>query len=188
MSLDASRSRGPEGVALEYRWNGIFGSAAGVKSRVNFPLGTSTVTLTVSDGRRSAQDTQQVSVQIDVTGFAAPLAALVEPGQLVQLPSMVVKKGRTLPLKLMLHCGATALTSAQVSAPHIVSIEWEGSALPLTTLDVDAGQSNDKGYAFRAGEGQWLYNLDTAALGTGTYRITVALPDGRHLVGGFVLR
>jgi hypothetical protein len=188
VTLDGRGSNGPAGVALDYAWTGTFGNATGMTPTVAFPLGTSTATLTVSDGTRHAQDTQQVTVHVAVSGLAPPLAALVEEAQPIVLPEHALKQGRTLPLKLSLRCGTTPLTPAEVSAPRIVGIEREGTALPLETLDVDAGQSNDSGNTFRASEGQWVYNLDTTALRSGTYRLTLALPDGRRVAGGFVLR
>lgn len=188
VTLDASGSSGAEGVALDYRWSGSFGSASGAKPSVNFPLGQSTVTLTVSDGSHSAQDMQQVSVQVGVSGFAAPLSGLVEEGQPVILPDAAMKQGRTLPLKLTLSCGGAKLTADHVAAPRIVSIAREGAALPLDTVEVNVGQGSDSGYVFRSSEGQWVYNLSTAGLSTGTYHITLELPDGRRVVGGFVLR
>lgn len=177
-----------EGTNLTYNWAGLFGQASGTNPTVSMPIGTSTVTLTVSDGNNTATDTLDISVHVGVSGFGQPLSALVEEGQQVVLPDAAFKQGRTLPLKLALVCGDEKLTDAHVVPPRIAGLTREGEALALDTINLDAGQANDSGNAFRSSEEQWVYNLGTQSLIPGTYHITIALPDGRNVVGGFVLR
>ena len=70
------------------------------------------------------------------------------------------------------------------SLPRLIRV-----AMALSRISApDAGQANDNGLLFRASDGQWVYNLSTAGLSSGTYTITVLMPDGRRYDGGFVLR
>ncbi|HEV8486257.1 MAG TPA: hypothetical protein VGV87_22125 [Blastocatellia bacterium] len=61
--LDGSRSSDADCDVLSYTWTGPFGVASGRKPRVFLPLGTSIVTLRVSDGWwTSPADTTQITV------------------------------------------------------------------------------------------------------------------------------
>ena len=192
VTLDGSGSSDPDGDALTYTWTGPFpeggGTASGVSPTVTLPLGTSRVTLVVSDGQLSATDTVIIYVNVGVVGFLPPLAALVGPSEMIPLPAKAFKQGSTLPLKLQLFCGGTMLTAADVAAPRIVALQRNGDAVNLETVDVNAGESNDNGILFRFSDPNWVYNLSTPGLTTGTYVIAIELPDGRKVFGGFVLR
>ncbi|MGZ5033481.1 MAG: DUF7948 domain-containing protein [Usitatibacter sp.] len=63
VTLDGSGSSDADGDPLTYDWTGIFGSRRGATATVDLPLGVTTATLTVSDGRASASDTMQVTVR-----------------------------------------------------------------------------------------------------------------------------
>ena len=121
-------------------------------------------------------------------GLEWPLADLVPAGQEVPLPDVAFKQGRTLPLKLHLFAGDTMLTDADVAPPKIVALTRSGNAIPLETLDLDAGQSNDNGSCFRFADGFWVFNLSTKGLTSGTYTIILEMPDGQLMSAGFVLR
>ena len=130
----------------------------------------------------------KLQLHVVVQGLGPPLAALVPEGDSVPLPVHAFKKGRTLPLKLQLSCDGEPLTDTG-SAPRIVGLVRTGDPpLDLTTMDLDAGQANDSGVFFRFEDGSWVYNLSTKGLGTGTYTITIELPDGQRFTAGFVLR
>jgi hypothetical protein len=77
-----------------------------------------------------------------------------------------------------------------VAPPAIVAIEQTGGSIDLDSIDADSGQANDDGLRFRwsADANQWVYNLGTADLVTGTYRIEIALADGRRFVADLVLK
>lgn len=125
---------------------------------------------------------------IVVSGFESPLSMLVPEGDSVPLPDHAFKKGRTLPLRLQMSRDGTPLTDAD-AAPSIVGLARIGDPpLDLSTLDLDAGQSNDSGVYFRFEDGSWIYNLSTQGLAAGTYTITIELPDGQRYTAGFVLR
>jgi hypothetical protein len=106
----------------------------------------------------------------------------------VPLPDHAFRAGRTVPLKLTLLCGGEPLSDAQVDSTRILSLYRSGDAIPLDVIDPNAGSSNDNGLLFRYSEGSWIYNLSTAQLAVGTYRITIEMPDGRRWEAAFVLR
>jgi hypothetical protein len=127
-------------------------------------------------------------LDVEAEGFQEPLEALVPVGQDPPLPDVAFKQGRTLPLKLKLFSAGRMLTDADVAPPIIVSLSRSGNALDLDTLDLDAGEANDNGVMFRFDDGVWIYNLSTKGLSSGTYRITLKLPDGDLVCAGFFLR
>lgn len=63
VALDGFGSSDPDGDALTFIWTSSFGAVSAVAPIVTFPIGTHTVTLTVSDGQVSSEDTMQVTVQ-----------------------------------------------------------------------------------------------------------------------------
>ena len=121
-------------------------------------------------------------------GLQPPLSALVLEGTSAPLPDRAFKRGSTLPLRLQLFRDGVALSNADVSPPQIVALIRNGEALDLATMDLDAGQANDNGTLFRFSDGNWVYNLSTAGLSSGTYTLTIQMPDGRRWNAGFVLR
>jgi hypothetical protein len=88
VALDGSASTDPDGDDLTYEWTWSFGTASGVMPIVTVPLGIHDITLTVSDGQASSQDTVLVTVRDttppvvtpppDVTVFATGLTTPVD--------------------------------------------------------------------------------------------------------------
>ena len=110
-------------------------------------------------------------------------------GGTVPSPDKAFKTGRTLPLKLRLFCGDVPLSDADVSPPEIVSLIIVDEAPDdLDIIDLDAGEANDNGTLFRFSDDLWIYNLSTKNLPSGSYEITIEMPDGRLFSTGFILR
>jgi hypothetical protein len=63
VTLDGSGSSDPDGDALTFDWTWTSSSATGENPTINLPLGTTTVTLEVSDGVFSDQDTSDNTVE-----------------------------------------------------------------------------------------------------------------------------
>lgn len=80
VALDAGGSSDPDGDPLDYAWTGPFGSASGPSPVVTVPLGSFTITLTVTDpAGATAVDTLLVTVRDTV---APTLAARAAPDRL----------------------------------------------------------------------------------------------------------
>ncbi len=150
-------------------------------------IGQYFVNYTVEDHcGNQAVATRTVIVKADVVGFLAPMAALVPEGNTAPLPNNAFKAGKTIPLKLMLFCGTTQLTNLDVAAPEIVGLTRNGDAVPLATID--PGVLDGEDIAFTYNTDHWKYNLGTKTLISGTYEITLQMPDGLRYVARFVLR
>ena len=84
VTFDGAGSSDPDGDALTFSWTGSFGSAVGVSPTMTIPVGSQTVTLTVTDTSSSAgSDTVQITVQ-DTT---APTLSNVPPDQTIEATS-----------------------------------------------------------------------------------------------------
>ena len=189
VTLNGSASTDPNGETLTYAWSGRFGTATGVSPTVLLPLGASTVTLVVRDPFLSSPPvTVSITVAVGVQGLGSPLAALVPSGQQVPFPDHAFQLGRTLPLKLDLVCGSTPLAGSNVTAPRIVALERNGDALNLQTIDPPDASQEDSSWIFRSAGNDWVYNLRTKDLSSGTYTITIQMPDASKYDAGFVLR
>ena len=94
-----------------------------------------------------------------------------------------------LPIKFQLcdYAGKPVGTAvAKLSVLKVTSSVDTGD--PVVVLD--SGSSNDNGILFRydSGGAQFIYNLSTKNLSTGTYRIVITLDDTTTIVTYFELR
>ena len=191
VTLDGSGSTDPDKDTIHYAWTGIFGSATGPTPTVGAPLGPMNITLVVNDDQaHSAPDQVQVSVIVRPEGFDSPLAPLVAESESAPLPARAFRQGRVLPLKLRLLCGGVPVTDRDgVQAPLITKLLRMGEPINLETTDLNAGEANDNGLAFRFSiDDSWVYNLSTKFLSAGTYALTIQMPDGRRHSASFILR
>lgn len=79
--LDGSGSSGPEGDTLTYTWTWDGGSADGVNPRVILPYGTTTVTLTVEDGKGNSATDELVVTVADTTPPSTAVMLAGIPGE-----------------------------------------------------------------------------------------------------------
>lgn len=164
VTLDGTFSGNSEGDPMTYRWTGPFtdgsGEAGGPTPTVGLPIGTSTVSLVVSDGTsESAPDTVAVQVQVEARGLQPVLDGLETAAAAGRSGERVFKAGSMLPLRLSLACAGTALRGGDVAPPRLLS---PGPGGPFTaTGDV------------------WHHNLSTRGLQPGSHTVTIELPDGR---------
>lgn len=71
ITLDGSGSSDPDGDPLTYTWIWAGGIATGVRPTVQLPLGTTVVTLAVSDGKVTATDTVNITVRDTISPITA---------------------------------------------------------------------------------------------------------------------
>ena len=67
VTLNGTGSSDPDNDTLTYDWNWTGGSVTGVAPTALFPVGNTTVTLTVTDGQYNATDTVNIIVEVDTT-------------------------------------------------------------------------------------------------------------------------
>ena len=82
VTLNGGGSSDADGDALTYAWNSLIGTYSGESVNVSLPLGTTLVTLDVSDGRVSSSD----SVSITVADSTAPV--IVAPANVTVVTSV----------------------------------------------------------------------------------------------------
>jgi hypothetical protein len=69
------------------------------------------------------------------------------------------------------------LSDADVATPRILGVTKNGATIAIPIDLPAAGWSNGNGGFFRYSEGCWIYNLSTKALSSGTYKISIELPE-----------
>jgi hypothetical protein len=123
-------------------------------------------------------------------GLLSPMTKLVPVGEPVPFPDHTFNRGLTRPLKLRQLCGGVALLGPDVDPPEIVGLS-EASRGPFDitsiTINDDTGTS-DPFFRWTDTAQQWIYNLRTSQIGTGTFTLTIRIAGRKDYVTGFVLR
>lgn len=145
VQLDGSDSNDPDGDSLTYEWTWAGGSASGVKPVITLPMGLTTVTLTVSDGKLTDTDTVDITV-VDTTG---PTVNVVEPKA-----NLAVQDGQML--------RATASDLSGVDKVYFCVREADGgNGIPIGKEDMPG--------TFNSSSDKWECNFDTTQLQDGYY-------------------
>jgi hypothetical protein len=160
----------------------VTGTVGGAPFSMNVPIA-----LGIADKCDPAASTRDYD---GLDGLLTPLTKLVPAGDAAIFPSKALNAGKTAPLKVRLLCGGANLTGSQVDAPQIVALS-EATRGPLDiaalTLNDDAN-SNDPFFRWNDNTKQWIYNMRTSQLGTGTFTLTLRIAGRKDYVAGFVLR
>ncbi|MGO4342995.1 CCXG family PEP-CTERM protein [Pedococcus sp. 2YAF34] len=128
----------------------------------SFRPGSTTVTCTATDAHGNAVSK---SFTVDVTyGWSGLLAPVVDGGS--------YKLGRSIPVKFAL-TGYSAEVTDGAARLVLTKLAVTGS-----TKDATATSTANLGNAFRYGDGQYIYNLDTRPLSAGAWQLQVVLGDG----------
>jgi hypothetical protein len=129
-------------------------------------VGPKTVTFTATDDfGNSTTASATIWVDYGFAGFLAPVS-LGKP----------FKPGSTVPVKFQL---TDANNSVVTSATAKLLVQKYSNSEPVgDAIEVTSTSGADVGNLFRVSDGIYIYNLDTRALGTGTYQIQVFLDDG----------
>jgi hypothetical protein len=153
-------------VTAQDKVDGALTPACSPASGSLFPVGTTTVSCTVTDtSTNKARVSFPVTVAYAWTGVLPP----VSDGGTYPL-------GRTLPVKFGLDGASSGLPSI---AAHLYIARVTDGGGGAESPAVSAGGSN-RGNAFRfdAAEGRYIFNWSTQGLVAGTYRLRVDLGDG----------
>ncbi|MEN8127832.1 MAG: PKD domain-containing protein [Planctomycetota bacterium] len=159
VTLDGSGSSDPDGDPLTYEWTWCGNSATGINPTVTLPMGTATVTLTVSDGVLSDSDT----VNIDVVDTTPPDVVVVVP-----IAGSAVQDGVTLQAQ------ATDFSEV-IMASFTLREQDGGNGTPVGFEDIPA--------TYNSGTGLWEYLFDSTQLPDGYYQILATAVDESGNVG-----
>lgn len=152
ITLDGSGSFDPDGDPITYNWTWIGGSASGVSPTVVLPMGTTTLTLTVSDAELWDADT----VNINVVDTTPPEVVIGIPG-----PSQALQDGVTLT--------AEASDLSGVSEVYFYVREPNGTGIPIGYEDLMA--------TLNSSTGKWECLFDTTLLPDGYYVVLAKAVD-----------
>jgi endonuclease G len=125
-----------------------------------------TITVRVTDGGTPALHAeQQFTVGVGYTW--SNLLAPVQAGG-------TYKAGRTIPIKFQLTGASAGITNA---VARLLIFKVSNTVIG-DAVDVDSSSAATLGNLFRYSDGQYIFNLDTSAMGPGTYQLQVDLGDG----------
>ncbi len=129
-------------------------------------------------------------------GLVSPMAKLVPLGDPIPMPSKAFSAGNTRPMKLRVLCGGVNLTDSMVDPPQIVGLsELSRGELDIHALNLNSDNGsnpNDPDFRFNnttlQGGSQWIYNMRTSLIGTGTFTVRIKIGGRKVYVAGFVLQ
>ncbi len=131
-----------------------------------FALGTTTVGCTATDAHgNEATGSFKVQVQYAWSGFLAPINAN---------GSSLFKLGSTIPVEFRLTGASAGITNA------VATLSWTkvSSTITGTDLETVSSCSASTGDTFRYEGGEYVFNLSTKGLSTGTWSLSINLGDG----------
>lgn len=163
--FDGSASYDPEGEPLTYSWAWTGGSATGVNPTVLLPLGTHTITLTVSDGVLTDTDTVVVNI-VDTT--LPDISVIVSPDTLWS------------PNHKMVDITATVTVSDICDAEPTVVLTSVTSNEPDNAIDIGDGNTIDDIQGAEIGTEDYEFQLRAERAGEGdgrVYTITYMVTD-----------
>jgi HYR domain len=136
-----------------------------------FPLGTTTVTCTATDGSgNTATKTFRVTVRYPVFGgFATPIN---------QDGSSIFKLGNTIPIKFQLKWLNGKFVSDALVQVYVAKISntITGTEMQAISNNVTASQGNRFKYDYL--NNQYIFGLQTKGFSAGTWQIKILLDDG----------
>jgi DNA/RNA endonuclease G (NUC1) len=126
-------------------------------------------------GLLHADDTVNIGVGYTWSGFLQPVN---------QDGSSIFKLGQTVPVKFQLTGASAGITNAVVRL-YVAKIT---DSVVGTEEKADSTSNATEGNLFRYSDGQYVFNLSTAGLTTGTYQLRVDMGDGVLRVVNISLR
>ncbi|MBI1757012.1 MAG: PxKF domain-containing protein [Fimbriimonas ginsengisoli] len=166
VTLDGSASSDPENETLTYLWKEgptTIGTTAVVMPSLG--MGHHIFTLMVTDTRgQSSIATVEVDIIVSWSGVLQPINA---DG------SSIFKLGSTIPVKFTL----TGASTGGLITAHIYLAKISGSVVG-TEVEAVSTSTADVGNTFRSAPPQWIFNLATKGLSTGTWQVRIDLGDG----------
>jgi hypothetical protein len=135
-----------------------------------FPVGATSVTCTAVDSRQIiGSATFSVGVRYDAPTDGTFFAQPINPDG-----SSIFKAGSTVPVKFSLTGASAQITNlaARISVARI------SNGITGSYVETTSNAAPDGGSLFRYSSGQYIYNLSTKGMATGTWSIRVDLGDG----------
>jgi PKD repeat protein len=158
VTLNGTGSNDADNDTLTYYWNWTAGSATGPTPTALFPVGNTTVTLTVSDGQYNATDTLNIIVEADTT------APVVDAG-----PDVTVELETPTGTQVILNGTATNTVSTRFN------FTWSEND---TVLKTEANVTyTTLTYLFSLGTHIVTLNATDGAGNTGSDNVTVTVVD-----------
>jgi hypothetical protein len=158
VTLNGTGSSDPDNDTLTYYWNWTGGSATGASPTALFPVGNTTVTLTVADIQYNATDTVNIIVLVDTT------APVVDAG-----PDVTVEQESHEGTQVVLNGTATNTVST------VFNFTWSENGM---LLKADANVTDTTLiYTFNLGTHVVTLNATDGAGNTGSDNVTVTVID-----------